>query len=279
MVIYNPKGWFSIIFKFHKSDTFSILWPVMLAIGAYSFVIAYIEIEMFEMKIHSTAVMHSLLGFVLSFLLVFRTNTAYERWWEGRKLWGSLLNNARNLSMKIDAILSQDDTDKKQIIGDWIILFPKALKEHLRDKKIEEVFKEIHQPNYIASQLYKEINSLYKSGKITGDQLIILNNEFQSFTDITGACERIKKTPIPYSYSLFLKKFMFVYIMTMPFGFVSEFGYWVIPVVTFVFYVLTSLELIAEEIEDPFGEDSNDLPTDEISENIAKSVNELITIN
>jgi putative membrane protein len=124
--------------------------------------------------------------------------------------------------------------------------------------------------------LFHKINDLYTSKKITGDQLIILNTEVQSFTEICGACERIKNTPIPYSYSAFLKKFIFFYVMTLPFGYAFVLGYYVAPVVVFVFYVLASLELIAEEIEDPFGTDENDLPTNKIAENIKKHIEEII---
>jgi putative membrane protein len=124
--------------------------------------------------------------------------------------------------------------------------------------------------------MYNRINDLYEAKKITGDQLITLNQELQSFTDICGACERIKNTPIPYSYSAFIKKFIFFYTMTLPFGYSVSLGYFVAPVVVFIFYVLASLELIAEEIEDPFGDDENDLPTKKIAENIKKHVEELI---
>src|SRR5262245_39198591 len=124
--------------------------------------------------------------------------------------------------------------------------------------------------------MYEHIQQLYKENKITGEQLLFLNSELQSFTDICGACERIKNTPIPFSYSVFIKKFIFVYVMTLPFGFVFSLGYYVIPVVAFIFYVLASLELIAEEIEDPFGNDENDVPTDLLAKNIQRHVAELI---
>ena len=124
--------------------------------------------------------------------------------------------------------------------------------------------------------IYSKINDLYKSNKITGNQLIILNLEIQSFTDVCGACERIKNTPIPYSYSAFIKKFIFFYVMTLPFGYVFSLGYYIIPVVVFIFYVLASIELIAEEIEDPFGGDENDLPTAKIASNIKKHVEEIL---
>jgi putative membrane protein len=133
-----------------------------------------------------------------------------------------------------------------------------------------------HKPNQVAQVLFQKINDLHQAGKISGDQLIILNTELHSFIEVCGACERIKNTPIPYSYSAFIKKFIFFYVMTLPFGYVFNLGYYVIPVVVFIFYVLASLELIAEEIEDPFGNDENDLPTAKIAENIKRHVEEML---
>lgn len=211
-------------------------------------------------------------------LLVFRTNTAYDRWWEGRKLWGSLLNNSRNLALKIDALLPQENQEDRTKLGQLIVLYATVLKEHLRNSKVHqaELPTQLHQPNFVAGKIYKEIQRLHNAGLISGEQLIFLNQELLSFTEVCGGCERIKKTPIPYAYSLFIKKFIFVYIITMPFSFVTEFKYTIIPIVMFVFYVLTSLELIAEEIEDPFGKDANDLPTDSITDSIRVSVTEIL---
>src|SRR6478735_4061903 len=106
MVYYNPRHWFGLIFKFHKSDTFRKLFWIMLCVGIYAWFVAFLEIEIWNMKFKSITIVHSLLGFVLSMLLVFRTNTAYDRWWEGRKAWGSLVNNSRNLALKLNAMLS-----------------------------------------------------------------------------------------------------------------------------------------------------------------------------
>ncbi len=133
-----------------------------------------------------------------------------------------------------------------------------------------------HVPNQLALLMYKHIHQLQQQNIITAEHLVYLNSELQSFTDICGGCERIKNTPIPFSYSVFIKKFIFFYIMTLPFGYVFSMGYYVIPVVAFVFYVLASLELIAEEIEDPFGGDENDVPTDKIAQNIHKHVWEIL---
>ena len=106
MVQYNPKDWFTFIFRFHKADTFRTLIPLMICIGIYSGIIGYLEVAYWKLAdtsyIKNITIMHGMLGFVISLLLVFRTNTAYDRWWEGRKMWGSLVNNSRNFAIKLD---------------------------------------------------------------------------------------------------------------------------------------------------------------------------------
>ncbi|MEJ0103672.1 MAG: bestrophin family ion channel [Bacteroidota bacterium] len=294
MINYNPKDWFTFIFRFHKADTFRKLLPLIIGICIYSWVIVFLETECFKLSkdsyIKNIPLMHNLLGFAISMLLVFRTNTAYDRWWEGRKLWGSLVNNSRNLALKLSAMLPADDEENRSFFRKSITAYAFGLRNHLNsektrtelfeDDKHRHIFKQIdkekHIPNQIAQLIFSTVLRLHKEGKISGDELIILNAELQSFTDICGSCERIKNTPIPFSYSVFIKKFIFFYIMTLPFGHVFDLGYYIIPVVAFVFYVMASLELIAEEIEDPFGGDANDVPTEKISETIQKNVVELI---
>lgn len=287
MLSYNPKEWFSFIFRFHKADTFRKLLPIMVGIGLYSAAVAYLEIEYWQLSetshVKNITITHSMLGFVISLLLVFRTNTAYDRWWEGRRMWGALVNNSRNLALKLAVMLKEPDD--KAYFRRLIPAYAHVLNQHLKDEDIShELFDDAtlkpghyrHKPNQIAKSMMSRLNELYIQGKITGDQLIVLNAEMQSFTDICGACERIKNTPIPYSYSAFIKKFIFFYVMSLPFGYVFQLGYYVVPVVMFIFYVLASLELIAEEIEEPFGNDVNDLPLDRISDNIRKNVEELL---
>jgi putative membrane protein len=259
----------------------------MILIGFYSGGICYLEMYHFKLKddshLKNISILHTTVGFVLSLLLAYRTNTAYDRWWEGRKLWGSLVNNSRNLAIKLSAML-ENEIDKnyfKKIIP----LYASILAKHLNNEEVgKSLFEGLnleidhakHKPNQVAKMIFSKLNDLYKSNQISGDQLIILNSEIQSFIDVCGACERIKNTPIPYSYSAFIKKFIFFYVMTLPFGFVFSLGYYIIPVVIFIFYVLASLELIAEEIEDPFGGDENDLPISKIASGIKKHVEEIL---
>ena len=294
MISYNPKEWFTFIFRFHKADTFRQLFPLMIGICFYSAVIAFLELEYCELSstsyLKNLPVMHTLLGFAISMLLVFRTNTAYDRWWEGRKLWGSLVNNSRNLAMKLNALLPEEEKIARSFFRKIIPAFAYSLHNHLHkektrielfsDKEHEHIFQHLdhgkHVPNQVASLLFRHATQLHKDNKISGEELLFLNPELQSFTEICGACERIKNTPIPFSYSVFIKKFIFFYVMTLPFGFVFQLGFYVVPVVGFIFYVLASLELIAEEIEDPFGGDQNDVPTELLAENIQRQVIEII---
>lgn len=295
MEIYNPKDWYRAILHINKSDTLRQLWPLMLGVGIFCLGIAYWEINYLQLHLQENSwvknipVMHTLLGFAISMLLVFRTNTAYDRWWEGRKQWGELVNASRNLSMKLHTFLAEDNKHSRQFFRKTIPLYAKILKYHLRadstrlmlDAGMEtfltrpgDITK--HQPNQLARLMVAHIGQLHKEGKISSEQWLILNNELTAFTNICGACERIKNTPIPYSYSSFIKKFIVIYVLTLPFGYVFSLGYYVALIVVFVFYVLMSLEIIAEEIEDPFGTDANDLPMEKIAENIKKHIEEIL---
>lgn len=292
MLTYNPKNWFTFIFRFHRSDTVRALFPLMLAIAVYAGILAYLELEFFKLSdnpyIKNITLMHTLLGFVISLLLVFRTNTAYERWWEGRKLWGSLVNNSRALAIKLHSMLPNNDKESRVFFSQTIANYAQALSIHLSPDAVknsidtnelpysESIDTGKHIPNQITLLLTQRIQELYASGSISGEQLLFVNTELQTFTDVCGACERIKSTPIPFSYSVFLKKFVFFYVMTIPIGYVFAMGWLVIPVSVFILYVLASMELIAEEIEDPFGSDSNDLPTALIAKNIRKHVAEIL---
>ena len=286
MIKYNPKNWFSLIFEFHKSDTLRKLIYILLIYGLYVTLIVFLELQYTKFK--STIEIHSLLGFVLGLLLVFRTNTAYDRWWEARKLLGALVNTSRNLAIKINIFLPESEAEKRNLFSKQISNYCYSLKNHLRDKKnIRELElsadlrdKELHPinhiPNYIAQKIYSLTKNMYDKEYITDNIYLTIDDQVKQFTDIIGGCERIKKTPIPYSYNIFLKKFIFIYTMTLPLGLATRFDYWSIPISVFVLYILCSLEILAAEIEDPFGEDTNDLPVDEICSTIKKNIKEIL---
>lgn len=290
MVEYNPKDWFRFIFRFHKADTVRKLFPLLVSIAVYAFLVVFVLHDLLhtdtEKRWDNLSTVYSTLGFVISLLFVFRTNTAYDRWWEGRRQWGSLLNISRSLAQKLvtAGVSAQDREDFAALLGNFAF----ALKNHLRNVHlpdelehntllpVNEVNAAGHVPNQFAAALHNRIGSLYTQGQLTDMQYLSMQTELNALYNILGACERIRKTPIPFSYSSFLKKFIFFYIMSFPFVFLKPMGYALIPALIFIFYVLASLELIAEEIEDPFGVDANDLPTDSISANVRRSVHEIV---
>jgi putative membrane protein len=291
MITYDPSNWLKAL-ALHKSDTFRKLFPMLIIVGLITLVIGYVELRYLklgkESLVSNLPVMHSLLGFAISMLLVFRTNTAYDRWWEGRKLWGQLVNVSRNTAVKLATYVPPEDTNTRTFYARLIPLFAIELKQHLRSEKtrleldtkphpeIPDFDRSKHVPSQVASLMQQRTMRLYHDRVISGEQLIVLSTDLSLFLDICGACERIKNTPIPYSYSSFIKKFIVIYVLTLPFGFVFSLGYIAIPVVMFIFYVLASLELIAEEIEDPFGKDDNDLPMDRLSVMIDGNVKEIL---
>lgn len=292
MQVYNAKDWLGFIFKTHKSDTVRKLWPSILFMGLLSWLVAYLELDYFGLAqssaLKNTSILHTVIGFVLSLLLVFRTNTAYDRWWEGRKMWGKLVNDSRNLSVKLHALLPEDDRASRIYFTNKIKLFAKVLHTHLTSEstkymldedehpEYEEYLKSQHPPTKIVGKMYVALQKLERANVITKYDKIILDENLNGLLDVAGACERIKNTPIPIAYAVFIKKFIFVYVLTLPIGYVFTTGYFIVPLVMIIFYVLLSIELIAEEIEDPFNGGTDDLPTAKIAENIGKYVSNVL---
>jgi putative membrane protein len=284
MINYNPKSWAMLFTGQYSRYIFKQLSSAILYVAGYTAILAFIA-HYFDISYEGTTAVHSIMGIVIGFFLVFRSNGAYDRWWEGRKTWGALVNNSRNLAMKF-AVMVPADHKHRLLITDCISAFPRTLKEHLRagvaEDEVAALRKSLeldpigHIPNAIAKKLVWIANELKKEGTIDAEQYRVLDEQIMALTDITGVCERIKNTPIPYSYSIFMKKFIFLFITTLPFAFLPTYGYWTIAIVTLLLYVLMSIELLAEEIEDPFGSDINDLPTNELSVKIEQNVRSIM---
>ena len=285
---YSPLAWLSLIFDVYNKHLIRVQLPLLIFVALFSIGLTYVLHSYLDIakEIHGLGVFHSLLGVVLGLFLVLRTNTSYERWWEGRIIWGALVNDARSLAMKVKAFFPQDTP--RRFFNERITNFVFSLKEHLRKGvKMEELSFEdnasrthletaSHKPNALALEVFEYLNEAYKDKRITGEQLFILDKEIKAFVDHLGRCERIKKTPIAYGYAMFIKKFIFIYSLTLPFSFVPHIFYWSALPIVLIFYSLSSIEIIAEEIEDPFGSDANDLRLNEISETIRDNVREIL---
>ena len=290
MIVYQPnKNFFRDISQLARSWTMIKVMRAILIMGAYTAVVTFV-LEFFELSddlIMDTS-LFSFLGIVLSILLVFRTNSAYDRWWEGRKQWGALVNHCRNLATQVHAVFPHEDRKTRKEVAALIANFCISFKEHLRQgvkleelvqvspEMLEEYKTKTHVPNWISFQIQEKMEHAHKAGVVTDAQHINIRHNVNALLDILGACERIKKTPIPFSYAVYIKIFIVAYSLLLPFALVSEYSYFTIPILMLVFFAFIGLELMAEEIEEPFGLDCNDLPTSTIAHTIKNNVFEIL---
>ena len=286
MINYNPKNWIKLIFSLNKSDTIRILWKQLIYISLLATLIIILlhllpgetQVKLGEYTKELTAI-YSLIGFVMSLLLLFRTNGAYDRWWEGRKLWGAIVNDCRSAFLKITTRISNEE-DKKEFAR-LLSLYIYNAKNNLRANKNSLVFQKYEDPSkdnspvQVMKLIYIKLRVLEKQGELSQGDLIQIDVNLNGLIASLGGCQRIKNTPIPFSYSIFIKKFIFLYVISLPIVF-FHFDYWAVLITAFVFYALVSMEVLAEEIEDPFGTDANDLPLDQICQTIKQDLNNII---
>ncbi|MFN3362077.1 MAG: bestrophin family protein [Pseudanabaenaceae cyanobacterium] len=234
------------------------------------------------------------LNLVLSLLLVFRTNTAYERFWEGRKAWGTLVNTTRNMArtiwIAVQETCHQDRLDKIAALK-LLAAYAVAVKLHLRHSSIDPELRPFlppaqfaklqqmhHPPLEIAFWLGDYAQKQHQWGRLHVYLLNLIHEQINTLVDALGICERVQKTPIPAAYSIHLKQILLIYCVFLPFQIVDAFG-WITGLATvMVTFVLLGIEEIAEEIEDPFGTDPNDLPLDQICHNINRNIEDLISL-
>lgn len=273
MITYDPKRWFRVLLDIPRSPVFRTLFLDVLLAGVWGGLVTWLELEVLRVALPLGPSFLSILGIILGLLLVFRTNTAYDRWWEGRRLWGQLVNVSRALAHQLDAQLAPDAPARARY-AELLVEFPAALAAHLRRPRTDPPAP--HAPNAVVRRLSRQLHGDVAAGTLPRETTVALTPLLIAFDDVTGACERIRNTPIPYSYSAYVKQFVLLYALVLPFGLVREFRYATIIASMLVFFATMGLELLATEIEEPFGTDRNDLPIDELAERIARDVRELL---
>lgn len=276
--------------RFHRSQTIRSLMVRLLWFGCYTLVLVFVQQTLMHLQVKIDTIFLTLLGTLLSLLLVFRTNTAYDRFWEGRKQWGLLVNNTRSFAMSLNAVLPRDDDDNRRYFARYLAAFAFALKGHLRDEvrfhELEDVsdddmavFRSVnHVPNQVATRLLERVQNLCTAGVISSFDVVNMKPHHHTLVDATGACERIKRTPLPYSYNFYIKLFISAYLCILPFMLIDKYGYYTIVAEMLVTYALMGIEMIACEIEEPFGYDANDLPLDQMALTIKMNVHEILGI-
>ncbi len=284
MIRYNPKTW-NLLLLF-KGSIIRRLWVGMLLLTILTVVLCLLQIKYAIINIKMSSALPGYMGAALGLLLVFRNNTAYDKWWEARKILGSLVNVSRSMAITLTNILPADNQEKSDLVR-LIQGFCFALKEHLRAGVILEELKmlnpadyekislAVNKPNAITNLMMGKISLLHHNGNLNDMQQFHLIGQVTEMVDILGKCERIRKTPIPIAYVFLLKFFIIIYVLIIPFGLIVSMGWSTIPLVLFIYYIMMSIVLTAEEIENPFGHDLNDLLVDEICKNIEANVEEI----
>lgn len=289
-------NWLQITLRVKRSIILVIL-PWVLFFGIYGFLVSllnYFGLSLFPNKsgVITDAVLSFNIG--LTLLLVFRTNTAHERFWEGRKLWGSLVNTVRNLARDIWIVVKERSPQarlEKEATLRLVVAFAVAMKLHLRAEPVNDELaplmssfqyfklKELnHPPLEIAFWIGDYLQYQHDQNCLNIYQLAALHKLVDDLVDILGGCERILKTPVPLIYSIILKQLVVVYCLILPFELVRDLTWWTGPVTALVSFTLLSIEEVGAEIEEPFGHDPNDLPLDGICQTMLRNVEELIAI-
>ncbi|MBD2164126.1 hypothetical protein H6G04_06865 [Calothrix membranacea FACHB-236] len=231
---------------------------------------------------------------VLGLLLVFRTNTAYERFWEGRKSWGSIVNTVRNLARQIwvsvDEISPEDRKDKITALY-LLVAFAVAMKLHLRSEPVNHELKELmpasmyhelkimnNPPIEVAFWIGDYLQRKYNCNCLNSYQLTSMQELLNGLVDNLGICERILRTPMPMAYAIHLKQLLFLYCLLLPFQMVESLGWWTGLIAALVSFTLFGIEAIGLEIENPFGYDANDLPLDTICQTMKRNIDDLISL-
>jgi putative membrane protein len=288
----KKDSWFHIALRWKGSVVPEVL-PRSLLCGLFGALI-YI-LHLFKIQV-SLPILGSIIpNIVLGLLLVFRTNTAYERFWEGRKAWGLLVNTVRNLSRQILVAISEQESHDRQAKIAAVKLLPAfaiALKLHLRseavnaelaanlsDAQFDRLKTMNHPPLEIAFWISSYLQEQTHQGKLDRYQLGDMINLLHQMTDVVGICERILRTPMPLAYSIHLKQLLMIYCLSLPFQMVDQLEWMTAPIVALISFTLLGIEEIGIQIEDPFGHDANDLPLDNICNTMIRNIQDLIIVS
>ena len=287
----EKSAWFKTVLRLQGSVVPAVL-PRAIVCGVFAIFVSVFDRFVFNLSI--SAADGIIPSIVLGLLLVFRTNTAYERFWEGRKLWGSMVNASRNLARQIwVSVEEREPTDKEAKIAALKLLaaFTVSTKLHLRSEPINEELDTLisqsrfqklklmnNPPLEIAFWIEDYLQLQYQRNYLNTYQLNSLKNLLNDLVDCLGGCERILKTPIPLAYAIHLKQLLLLYCFSLPFGMVEDFGLYTGLIVALISFTLLGIEEIGIEIENPFGHDPNDLPLDAICSNLQRNMEDLITL-
>ena len=288
MIVRDKHNWFKLLFVWKESVLPKIL-PRLLVLLILSVVVVYCHGEFFQYKIPLDAAPFTLIGIALAIFLGFYNNASYDRYWEGRKLWGALLNDTRSLCRQASTMMDYDQGSPE--LTDFVnllIAFVHALKHQLRQTDpakdmqrllpahlIKSVQTAHFKPVILMQEMGRWVEKGRKAGKIDSTTITAFDYNLNGLSNIVGGCERIAGTPIPFTYKVLLHRTVYMYCFLLPFGLVDSIG-WMTPlIVVFIAYTFMALDAIVNEIEEPFGVAPNDLGLNAMSNMIERTLREM----
>jgi putative membrane protein len=241
--------------------------------------------ETLGMRLGLAVAPYEIAGAALGLLLVLRTNAGYDRWWEARKLWGGIVNQSRNLVISALAYGPGDHQWRTRFVN-WAAAFPHSARALLRGEPFppeavslvgveKSSGSSAHPPCYVARELAGLLKEARERSGLDAYAFLQLDRERALLIDHIGACERILKTPLPRVYAIKIRRFILLFLLTLPFALLHRVGAdWLIPLVTMlVAYPLLSLDRIGAELQNPFGTANlSHLPLNEISAGIERTL-------
>jgi putative membrane protein len=285
MIRYDPHHWSDHFFDIRGTLLIEIALRVLTTV-LWSVGVVWWHLHIWPVNIPATV--HSVVGVALGLLLVFRTNASYDRYWEGRRLWGGIVNDSRNLVRSANELLAAD-RELLTLLVRWTAIFPYATMSTLRgtseigpaglelepDERVE-LLKSQHLALHTSQKMTALLKKAYDKGLITDRLNVALDLGVRQLIDSLGGCERIRKTPLPYAYVVHLRRALVIFCLTLPFALVADFKWFTVLAVTLVTFIFFGIEEIGVEIEGPFGHEENDLPLDDICETIYKNIYSMV---
>jgi putative membrane protein len=287
MIDYDAKRWTDVVFRI-RGSVLPRLMPRILTAAAMGGVAAWLYVAR---GVKFPPIAHTLIGVALGLLLVFRTNASYDRYWEGRRLLGAMVNRTRDLARQLSTLIEGDDAataDARADLGRWLQAFYAVARLGLQKEtdlaKAGPVLTEderraltprVARAPLVLAWISRSLAALARQGKLTEPRLQLLDANLTALVDALGGAERIVKTPIPFAYAQHIKTFVVLFCLTAPFA-MAESMKWYTPIAAgLLAFALYGIDEIGVEIEDPFGDDPNDLPLDRIGDSIDAGIRDL----
>ena len=287
MIKYDTRDWVGLLLRFNGTVLPRIVGRRVL-VGVVASGVCYIHYER-QVDLAIPATLHAMVGVALGLLLVFRTNASYDRYWEGRKIIGSMVVNARDLARQSASYVSELAPANRARIASYLVAYFSCVRHYLRqerewpdlegvlsERELAEVAAVRAPPLLVAKWLSDVFHAESQLGHLSEERLRLLDSSVSDLIDQWGSADRIVLTPIPFAYAHHIKGFLTIFCFTAPFSLLSTL-WWYTPLASvIVAYALYGIDEIGVEIEEPFGYDPNDLPLDEIGRVLGIDIHQML---